>query len=343
MMVPWFDDTVLGTGTHLGFTLVIDSASNATRMACLHCGSQSMVETSDLDRAASCTNCGMPISVAAEDLPEQTLQALELHQYRDVGGFRTGAACGAMCFGVAMTAFNFLPVVREFYGWDTFDLVAQSVFDVAMWMIVGAILGGIALKVLSAILTPSWVAFRRAIRGMIIGFAIGATFGAGFVFIQHGVLGGQSLDFVWVVHSDQVTFVSILAGSCFAVMGSWVGAVTAGRLGARRQVTARRSAPAPNRFQFSLARLLILTTSVAIIIGVPAQVLMRLRTIDQLAPFMLPMQVMVVASALMLLPFAVWATMRGPAAYAGLVEALTRWRNLEPSDHKLRKWASREE
>jgi hypothetical protein len=187
---------------------------------------------------------------------------------------------------------------------------------------------------------------------MVIGFAIGASLGAACIFFRNVVLGDQSIDIVWFVHSGQVTGSSIWVGSLFAVFGSWAGALLTGPQRTKQQRVAssesagcsrevlERSARSDatrdaavnasrDRFQFGISGMLFLTATIAVIVAIPVQVLAQLRKISQLADHMIAFEVMIVLFVILILPFVAWATIRGPTVYARLVDALTRWRDLK--------------
>ena len=338
-----------------------NAESAQTLMACLHCGSQSVVESRDIERdEVSCIHCGTPVTVPVEDIPQHVVRALEFHQCRDVNAFSTGAAYGALSFGVATTVFTFLPAA--WLNWELQGswalLLIQPAIEVTMWTVFGAIFGGVVLKVLSVILTPSWVAFEGAVRGMVIGFATGAILAAACVAFTKVLSGDQPIAMVWFVYSGQITGSSLFFGSLFAIFGSWAGAIlTAPRLLRRQRDVAsgsvdysnaflKRNARSgsksgaavgvlPKRFQFGISRLLFLMTTIAVIIAIPAHFLARLRKIDQLTNYMIVFEVTLVLAAIMLLPFAAWATIRGPRAFACLVDALTRWRGFKRHDLEI--------
>jgi hypothetical protein len=315
-----------------------------------------------LGTQGSCIHGGMPVPTPVEDIPEHLASVLEMHECRDDGAFGAGAMYGALTYGAASTVFTFLPAV--WLNWQlqgSWKLLIQPAVVVTVWTVVGTVFGAVALKVLSAVLAPSWTVFQRAVRGMLIGFAIGAVLGAACIFFRHVAMGHLSVDTVWLDRSGQVTGSSISVGSLFAVFGSWAGAILTGPLQTKRQPVvssgsarcSKRGAQcdgtpsatadmARDRFQFSISRMLFLTAAIAVIVAIPVHILARLREISQLASYMIAFEIMMVLFGILALPFLAWVTLRGPKVYARLTETLTRCRNLKLSDHELKEWASQQ-
>lgn len=318
-----------------------------TLMPCPHCGSR--CQSPDGRRDGPCVNCGTPVTTPAEDIPEHLVGVLEVHACRDdpVG---SGAAWGAITYGAASGVFTLLPAV--WLNWQlqgTWKLLVAPTIEVTAWTVGGVIFGATSLKVLSAILAPSQAVFAGAIRGMVVGFAIGAMLGAAAIFFRHVAWGDQSLDYVWLAYCGQVTGSSVLVGSLLAVFASWATAIWVGsRLTKlqRNRPPVRQSSDlldpserldatndsavhlSPIRFQFGISRMLFLTAAIAVIIAIPVQILARLREISKLANYMLAFEVMTVLFGILILPFLAWATFRAPTVYARLANALNRWRDL---------------
>ncbi len=250
-------------------------------------------------------------------------------------------------YGAASTVLVLLPAA--WLNWELqapWKLLVPPAIVVTAWTLVGTLFGGVSLKVLSAILAPSWLAFEGAVRGMVLGFAIGALLAATCVFFRNAMLGDQSIDIVLLIHSGDLTGPSIWVGSLFAFFGSWAGAIMTGpRLTKQQRLRSTGSAgcnASRDRFQFGIARLLFLTASIAVIVAIPVQILARLRKIPQLVSHMIAIEVMFFLFAILALPFVAWATIRGPTAYASLVDAMSRWRELKHSDDALKASTSQE-
>jgi hypothetical protein len=297
----------------------------------------------------------------ADTLHEQIVRALEVDQGHNDSAFGTGAVCGAIGYGIVLLIFYLLPAL--WLVWDTqssWRMIISPAITLSGWTMVGAVVGGLLLRALSATLASSWRTLQGAVQGMATGYAVGAMVGAGYVFLRTVVSSGQTIDFVWIVHSVSVTISSIMIGSTFAVFGGLVGSVVAQPRTTLRSNDARSPSTEQSnsqselqatadknvtkaRFQIGITRMLVLTAAIAAMIAIPAHILGRLLKIRQLGDNAIAFEVMMVAVVLLMSTFVTWAIIRGPTIYSRVTDAWLGWRELKTHRHELERLASRHE
>ncbi|WP_222435771.1 hypothetical protein [Rubripirellula tenax] len=310
--------------------------------ACPRCGIplRDGFAKTDTDNA-KCT-CGAMPSDGDEDLSDPLILAIHTSQFRD-NGTATGAICGAAASATVATLFTFLPAA--WLVWDiqlAWGYFFQPVAFVILWATTGAMLGAAVMRILTAALAPTWLVMQAAVTGFFVGFSLGATIGAACSYVRYIVWQGQSIHDVWFVYSGEVTLSAEFVGFLFAVVGSWGGAILVrSRLDPRLRRTPNSyigdAASARNgsanhhgdRFQFGIAKMLLFTGVIAVMIAAPVQILRRLRLAGKIDNYILAFEVMAVLVVIMLLPFVVWAMFRWPKLYRQMLDSLARWRRID--------------
>ncbi|TWU48436.1 hypothetical protein [Rubripirellula reticaptiva] len=310
--------------------------------ACPCCGCPLLDRFAGTDTGVAACHCDVSFNDDDAELSEHLILAIHASQFRD-NGVETGAICGAISFAIAAMVFKLLPAV--WLVWDTqlpWRYFFPLVVPVAVWTVVGALFGGLVLRVLTAILAPTRLVMQVVVKGFFIGFSLGAVIGALCVFIQYVVWRGRPIDDVWFTYSSQVTRSAEWVGLLFAVIGSWVAAILVrSRLDPRLRSTpksivgnvcnARNGSTneGDGRFQFGIAKMLFYTGVIAVMIAVPVQILSRLRSFQRIESYLLAYEVMTFLVVIMLLPFVTWATFRWPKLYWQMRDSLARWRRMD--------------
>ncbi len=83
--------------------------------------------------------------------------------------------------------------------------------------------------------------------------------------------------------------------------------------------------------------MIALTAAIAVVIAIPAHIHRQLMRINELAPLFVVYSVLIVLLVLLMVILVIWLVIRGPTAYARLVDAFVRWRGLKHHRDELRK------
>ncbi|MCO8120656.1 hypothetical protein NHH03_02820 [Stieleria sp. TO1_6] len=264
--------------------------------------------------------------------------------------FMTGAVSGSLCYLVPSLIFLCLPEVYltlrnggyfYFFPVNALCLLAFG----------GACFGVTVFWVLSISVAKLRVTFDGSRTGFYVGYLAGALFGAVVLAIPLLATNRWSFEWVMSLYTREINGSAILCGSLGAVLGSIFGGLLT------RPVASAAQTPKPyfvdntgqwrelilpfsqsdepmrrqseERFQFSICRILFLTAAIALMFSIPRLIrlqMMAIPALSSLANLDLILAVHSVAVSLLILPYLVWVTFRGPQAFARLACAWTQCR-----------------
>lgn len=319
--------------------------------ACPHCGWQILVESEHWGSTGLCSHCGNSVTLPDSDIPEDFAIAVELDRRRNEDVFAGGAVCGGLCYAIVLLIFAFLPAIWSSGGLPgSWGFNFSAVIRLLTGTLIGALAGGVLLWLRTATLTSSRAALQGAMWGMAIGFSVGALLGASFVFLRSGLSISQAINFVWLAQGERVAYTSIMFGSALAFFGSLAGSHLAKpqagmhpsdpRARSVQLLPSDRPGEPKTRYQFGIKRILILSAAVALVIAIPAQLLVRVMKVSQLGRNAIAFEIMIVLCVLLMLTVVTWAVMRGPTVYTRLASAFVRWRGLKQNRDELKQWGS---
>lgn len=286
----------------------------------------------------------MNAQASSGELSEQLVRELRRAEYvYEDSAFTIGAIRGAIGFGFVLLVFHVLPEIWLILGWaSSWWRVITLAVTLSIWSVVGAVVGGSLLALLSLTLARSRESRTGAAWGMMIGFIVGALSGSGYAFYRAIVWGGQTADSAWVFSGDAITASSLTLGSLFAIFGSLAGAIFVLSITSSKSAESIRSdeLPESGRFQIGITRLLLLTTMIAIAFAIPVNLVSPLFRTGLHSGYSLAVHITVVLVFFMIVPIMTWPVIRGPAIFRRLVQAWAGWQGQQTARKELEQLVS---
>ncbi|QDT03936.1 hypothetical protein K227x_23220 [Rubripirellula lacrimiformis] len=260
----------------------------------------------------------------------------------------SGARAGGFLYFIASLLFYYLANVYSSLQIGGYYLKEPT--KVLFWITIGgAFFGAAVFWILSITVARLRVTFDGARVGFLVGFFVGAGLGAALSISTSLAANPWQIEAVLTLQAGEFNGAAIRAGSMFAVVGAFVGAIRSRPIALPNDTQVprfldrnqrARTFVFPNsqwerstqlvdreRFQFGLGRILVLTAVIALAIAIPRMMYVRLMSIPVVAHYagaevLIPFFVSVL---IFVTPYVVWVTFRGPQAFTSLATALGRW------------------